>query len=71
LDGEISYWYAIRFAEVAKTLTADQKKALLKLRNLDSKYTCKGAYLYSQPIEMPAISNTDFLFRPMNTQINL
>jgi len=62
LDGEISYWYATRFAEVGKTLTADQKTALLKLRNLDSKYTCKGAYLYSQPIEMPEIRNTDFLF---------
>jgi len=63
LDGEISYWYATRFAEVSKTLNADQKKTLLKLRNLDSKYTCKGAYLYSQPIEMPNIQDTDFLFR--------
>ena len=62
LDGEISCGYAMRFAEVGKTLTADQKKALLKLRNLDSKYTCKGAYLYSQPIDMPEIRNTDFLF---------
>ena len=48
LDGEISYFYATAFAEVAKTLTADQKKTLLKLRNLDAKYTCKGAYLYSR-----------------------
>lgn len=62
LDGEISYWYATRFAEVGKTLTASQKQALLKLRNLDSKYTCKGAYLYSEPIAMPEIRNTDFLF---------
>jgi len=62
LDGEISYWYAMRFAEVGKTLAADQKQSLLKLRNLDSKYTCKGAYLYSQPIAMPDIPNTDFLF---------
>jgi hypothetical protein len=62
LDGEISYWYAMRFAEVGKTLTADQKKTLLKLRNLDSKYTCMGAYLYSAPIAMPEIQNTDFLF---------
>ena len=62
MDGEISYFYATAFAEVAKTLTADQKKTLLKLRNLDSKYTCKGAYLYSQAIDMPVIPNTDFLF---------
>ena len=64
LDGDISYWYAMRFAEVGKTLAADQKQSLLKLRNLDSKYTCKGAYLYSQPIAMPDIRNTDFLFGP-------
>ncbi|MCE5325888.1 MAG: hypothetical protein LLG01_05685 [Planctomycetaceae bacterium] len=62
LDGEISYFYATAFSEAAKTLTADQKKTLLKLRNLDAKYTCKGAYLYSRAIDMPAIPNTDFLF---------
>jgi Spy/CpxP family protein refolding chaperone len=62
LDGEISYFYAMTFAQVARILTAEQKKALLKLRNLDAKYTCKGAYLYSQAIEMPAVPETDFLF---------
>ncbi|MEI7635442.1 MAG: hypothetical protein WCK47_14315 [bacterium] len=62
LDGEISYCYATAFAQVAKTLTADQKKTLLKLRNLDAKYTCKGAYIYSRAIDMPEVSNTDFLF---------
>ncbi len=62
LDGEISYWYATRFAQVAQSLTPDQKQTLLKLRNLDAKYTCKGAYLYSQAIPMPDIPNTDFLF---------
>jgi len=62
LDGEISYFYAKAFAEAGKTLTAKQKKAMLKLRNLDAKYTCKGAYLYSRPIDMPEIPNTDFLF---------
>jgi phosphatidylethanolamine-binding protein (PEBP) family uncharacterized protein len=62
LDGEISYFCTMAYAEVAKTLTAKQKQALLKLRNLDAKYTCRGAYLYSQPIDMPEIPNTDFLF---------
>ncbi len=62
LDGEISYYYAVAFAEVAKTLTPDQKKTLLKLRNLDAKYDCKGAFIYSRPIGMPEIPNTDFLF---------
>ena len=62
LDGEISYWYAMRFAAVGKTLTADQRKTLLKLRNLDAEYVCQGAYLYSAPIKMPEIPNTDYLF---------
>ena len=62
LDGEISYLYARAFTEVARTLSADQKQTLLKLRNLDQKYTCQGAYLYSRPIAMPDIANTDFLF---------
>lgn len=62
LDGEISYFYAAAFSQVAKTLTDGQKKVLLQLRNLDAKFTCKSAYLYSQAIEMPEIPNSDFLF---------
>jgi phosphatidylethanolamine-binding protein (PEBP) family uncharacterized protein len=64
LDGEISYFYATAFAQVARTLTGEQKATLLKLRNLDSKFTCKGAYLYSRAIAMPEVPNTDFLFAP-------
>lgn len=62
LDGEISYFYAMAFAEVAMTLTSDQKQTLMKLRNLDPRYTPEGAYLYSAPIDMPEIPDTDFLF---------
>ena len=62
LDGEISYFYAMAFSQVAKTLTPDQKKTLLRLRNLDARFTCKGAYLYSRAIAMPEVPNTDFLF---------
>ncbi|HTY08906.1 MAG TPA: hypothetical protein VMF29_07055 [Candidatus Edwardsbacteria bacterium] len=61
LDGEISFHYATAFASVYKTLTTAQKAALVKLRNLDG-YQCKGAFLYSQPIAMPEVANTDFLF---------
>jgi phosphatidylethanolamine-binding protein (PEBP) family uncharacterized protein/Spy/CpxP family protein refolding chaperone len=62
LDGEISYLYATAFAQAAKTLTAEQKATLLKLRNLDAKFNCTGAYLYSRAIPMPEVPNTDFLF---------
>ncbi len=68
LDGEISYFYATAFARVARTLTDDQKKTLLKLRNLDPKFTPKGAYLYSAPIDMPTIPNTGFLFAKPKTE---
>ena len=67
LDGEISYCYATAFAQIAKTLTAEQKATLLKLRNLDAKFTCKGAYLYSRAIPMPEVPNTDFLFAANST----
>jgi len=68
LDGEISYYYARAFSEVAKTMTASQKKTLLRLRNLDARYTCRGAYLYSSPIALPRLSNTDFLFTAPNNR---
>ncbi len=70
LDGEISYFYATAFAQMAGTLTADQKTKLLKLRNLDAKYTCKGAYLYSRAISMPEVPNTDFLFGVRQSELN-
>lgn len=64
LDGEISYYYATAFAQVGNTLTADQKATLMKIRDLD-KYQCDSnkAYLYSEKIDMPTVTNTDFLFK--------
>ena len=62
LDGELAYHYATAFGRVYKTLSGQQKEKLMKLRNLDN-YPCTGAYLYSQPIDMPGVMNTDFLFR--------
>jgi len=64
LDGEISYYYATAFSQVGNTLTADQKTTLMKIRDLD-KYQCDSnkAYLYSEKIDMPAVTNTDFLFK--------
>ena len=60
LDGEISALYASRFAAVNETLTTDQRAALVKLRNLD--VVPQGAYLFSTPVSMPVIPNTDFMF---------
>ena len=64
LDGEISYYYAAAFAKANRTLTADQRQALVKLRNLDG-YTSAPAYIYSDPVNgavnLPA---TDSFFFP-------
>jgi hypothetical protein len=61
LDGEMSYLYATAFAKVGKTLTAAQKRDLARLRT-SSPSDPKGPFLYSSPINMPNLRNTDFLF---------
>ena len=62
LDGEMSWYYTIAFAKVNKTLSAEQRAALVKLRNLDG-YTSAPAYLYSQPLTTaPELPNTDGFF---------
>ncbi len=61
LDGAIVHSYATHFSKVYNSLTDEQKEELLKLRNLDD-YQVEGAFLYSEPIDMPEIMNTDFLF---------
>lgn len=67
LDGEMSWMYATAFTSVARTLTAEQRAACMKLRNLAG-YTSAPAYLYSQPLQkLPEIPNTDFLFGTAGT----
>jgi Spy/CpxP family protein refolding chaperone len=61
LDGEMSYLYATAFAKVGKTLTAQQKERLARLRTSNPSDP-KGPFLYSSPINMPQIESTDFLF---------
>jgi len=64
LDGEMSYCYAAAFAKANRTLTADQRQALVKLRNLDG-YTSAPAYIYSDPVNGPVnLPSTDSFFFP-------
>ena len=65
LDGAIVYNFAVNFAAVGQSLTAEQKAQLMALRTelLGDMTTASGAYLYSTPIGMPDIPNTDFLFK--------
>lgn len=64
-DGEIIYNLATHFTEVSRSLTADQKAQLTAMRQelLGDLSHPAGAYLYSQPIAMPSIPHTDFLFK--------
>lgn len=61
LDGELAYEYATAFASISRTLDASQRE---KLRNLRSHRTREEgtAFLYSDRIQMPSISDTAFLF---------
>jgi hypothetical protein len=61
LDGELSFQYATRFVEVARTLDGGQQRRLAQLRGLDG-YQCRGAYVYSDPIGTPQRIDSDALF---------
>jgi hypothetical protein len=66
-DGEIVYLYATAFAEVGQTLSSDQIAQLDALRDeilQGEPSTPAGAFLYSTPIDMPSVANSDFLFVP-------
>jgi len=69
LDGEMSHTYATAFAAVNRTLTDGQRKALVKLRNLDG-YRSAPYYLYSRPVrEQPELRNvSSFFFSPEGTR---
>jgi hypothetical protein len=60
LDGEMSYLYATAFADVGRTLTAQQKQKLSRMRT-SNPLDPKGPFLYSDPVTMPKIDNTDWL----------
>jgi len=65
LDGELSYQYAVAFAKVNRSLTDEQRKTLVKLRNLDG-YTSAPAYIYSTPVQDTIqLPNTDTFFFPL------
>ncbi len=62
LDGEIIYYYATYFSGVYQSLSNSQKDELIKLADGLGYLDPTGAFLYSAPIEMPEIENTDYLF---------
>jgi hypothetical protein len=63
LDGQIAYWYTTRFTSVAKSLTSTQRAAVTALAAKLGYVHPAGAFLYSAPVPMPVIANTDAFFR--------
>lgn len=61
-DGVIIHAYATRFAEVAAGLTTAQRAQLTALADSLGYVPATGGFLYSTPVAMPSIANTDFLF---------
>lgn len=63
-DGEICWRYATAFANLWKSLSAAQRTTLLNRRKavLGALAYPSAAFLFSSPIAMPVIPNTDFLF---------
>ncbi|MBU0638654.1 MAG: hypothetical protein KKB50_07305 [Planctomycetes bacterium] len=69
LDGEISYYCAAAFAQVNRTLTEEQRTALVKLRDLDE-YDSAPAYIYSRPVRgaLGPLDSGQFFFTPADTK---
>jgi|GEM_PF-755432 len=61
-DGEIIYNYATNFSTAGHSLSDTQQSQLTAIREEWNTIGCNGAYLYSVNIDMPEITNTDFLF---------
>ncbi len=69
LDGELVYFYATRMAEVGQALSPDQRAQVIALADSLGYLPPPGGFLYSRPIPMPEIPNTDFLFGVASTDV--
>jgi len=62
-DGELIYYYAKYFSQIYQSLSDAQKTELTNLADDLGYIDPTGAFLYSAPIAMPVIENTDYLFK--------
>lgn len=63
-DGAIIYYFATDFARIHASLTADQAASLKAMRvQMLGTLTPDKPFIYSQPVDMPEIQSTDFLFK--------
>lgn len=62
-DGEIIYLYATHFAQTYQSMSVSQKEQLETLAGELGYIDPSGAFLYSEPVAMPEIENTDHFFK--------
>lgn len=62
-DGEIIYAYATAFSAVYQSLSDSQKNQLVSLADDLGYIDPAGAFVYSAPISLPTVENTDFMFK--------
>ncbi len=62
LDGEMSYYCVTNFADVFQSLSDNQKEQLFSLADQLGYLDPEGGFLYSEPVPMPEIENTDYFF---------
>ena len=67
LDGAIAYSYASRFSAVAHALDSAHQAKVDSLAHGLGYVAPTGGFLYSAPIPMPTIQNTDFMFGASGT----
>ena len=63
IDGRISIMYAITFTEIYRSLSSQQIESIRAIAQDLGYEPCQGAFLYSEPIPMPFLENTDRFFR--------
>ncbi|MDD4554778.1 MAG: hypothetical protein PHP04_11290 [Bacteroidales bacterium] len=63
LDGELSFYYATIFTQVYNAMSDAQKVSVASLADNLGYLHPEGGFLYSQPIPMPEVMNTDFMFK--------
>lgn len=63
-DGALVYYFARIFAQLNASLTAEQQAQLNDLRHqMLGDRTADKPFIYSEPVDMPVIPSSDFLFK--------
>ncbi|MCP4411031.1 MAG: hypothetical protein GY808_00425 [Gammaproteobacteria bacterium] len=62
LDGEIAYLYANVYTSIKTSLSQSQFQKATQIRDI-AQYSCKGAFIYSEPSTIPTVKNITSFFK--------